>query len=97
MLSNKRSSSILLLQPLLIACSLTLAWLLRFEFSLPLPWLLTFAIPILLVFRIASMARFGLLHGYWRYSGSKDLEDILGSVTVGSLGFIVSIRYILGI
>src|ERR1700687_2240299 len=41
------------------------------------------------------MARFGLLHGYWRYTGLRDAEDILKSVGLGSLGFVVAIRYVL--
>lgn len=97
MSAHLRRSSIVLVQSLLVVLSLVLAWLLRFEFTCPLPNLLLFAIPVLLLFRTASMARFGLLHGYWRYSGSKDLEDIVGSVALGSCGFIVAIRYILDI
>lgn len=92
-----RRSSIVVLQGLLIVCSLTLAWLLRFEFTCPQPLLLVLAMPFLLLFRMAAMRRFGLLHGYWRYAGYKDFEDLILSVMVGSLGFIVSIRYVLGI
>ncbi|HVZ15497.1 MAG TPA: nucleoside-diphosphate sugar epimerase/dehydratase [Terriglobales bacterium] len=43
------------------------------------------------------MSRFNLLHGNWRYTGVHDSYDILGASVVGSLGFILSYRYVLGV
>jgi FlaA1/EpsC-like NDP-sugar epimerase len=97
MLLNQRTWAIVLLQGLLVFSSLVIAWALRFEFSYPEPALLFSAAPVLLILRLASMARFGLFHGYWRYSGLSDAEDILKSVGLGTGGFVLSIRYVLGI
>ena len=96
MLLNQRTWAIVLLQGLLVFASLMIAWTLRFEFSCPEPALLLAATPVLLILRLASMARFGLFHGYWRYSGLSDAEDILKSVGLGTGGFILSVRYVLG-
>jgi FlaA1/EpsC-like NDP-sugar epimerase len=97
MLLNQRTWAIVLLQGLLVLSALVIAWTLRFEFSCPDPALLFSAAPVLLVFRLASMARFGLFHGYWRYTGLSDAEDILKSVGLGTGGFVLSIRYVLGV
>jgi len=96
MLLNQRTWAIVLLQGLLVFSSLVMAWTLRFEFSCPQPALLFAAAPVLLILRLASMARFGLFHGYWRYSGLRDAEDILKSVGLGTAGFVLAIRYVLG-
>jgi len=85
------------LQGLLILTSLVMAWTLRFEFSCPEPALLFSVAPVLLILRLASLSRFGLFHGYWRYTGLSDAEDILKSVGLGTGAFVVSIRYVLGI
>ena len=55
-----------LFQACLVFISLVLAWLLRFDFSLPYRHLMLTAAPILIVVRLAAIARFGLLHGWWR-------------------------------
>lgn len=88
---------ILSLQLLLVFISLTFAWLLRFEFRLPYPTLLFSAFPILALMRLAGMARFNLLHGYWRYSGMSEAHDVVKAVLVGSAGFYLTERWILGI
>lgn len=85
------------MQSLLVFSSLVMAWILRFRLSCPDASLLLCAAPVLLAFRLASMARFGLFHGYWRYTGLSDAEDILKSVALGTLGFVLSIRYVLGV
>jgi FlaA1/EpsC-like NDP-sugar epimerase len=92
---TRLSSAIVALQSLLILCSWTLAWLLRFDFKLPDNYLMFSVIPILLLSRLAAMALFNLLDGYWRYTGSRDIEDLLKSVAVGSFGFVIVIRYML--
>ncbi len=95
MLMKHRTWALVLFQGLLILGSLLFAWALRFEFSLPDAGLLFSVAPLLVVFRLASMARFGLFHGYWRYTGIRDGEDIFKSVCLGTLGLVVALRYVL--
>src|SRR6266851_1741847 len=74
-------------QAWLIICSLVLAWLLRFDFTLPYRSVLALSIPILLLTRLGAMAYFGLLRGWWRYVGIRDGVDILKAVVSGSVLF----------
>ena len=71
-------------QAFLIFAALVLAWLLRFDFSLPYRALLLSAAPLLIVIRLAAIGRFGLLHGWWRYTGVSDALDIVKAITLGS-------------
>jgi hypothetical protein len=64
-------------QASLILCSLVLAWLLRFDFTLPHRPILLLAIPVLVCARLGAMACFGLLRGWWKYVGLRDGIDIL--------------------
>jgi FlaA1/EpsC-like NDP-sugar epimerase len=80
---------------LLVTTSIVTAWLLRFDFRIPLPTLLFGCVPILILFRVAALARFNLLHGYWRHSGVTDVIDIGKAVALGSVAFFVTTRYIL--
>ena len=93
----KHRSAIIVLQSILVVCALIAAWLLRFEFSLRGASPLLFVAPILLVFRLASMRRLNLLDGHWRYTSVSDVEDILKSVGLGSVGFLLFTRYLLGV
>lgn len=81
---------------MLVALSVTIAWLLRFDFTLPNPQILLEAMPILVLLRVLAMARFNLFHGYWRYTGISDALDILKAVALGSVGFLAVERWILG-
>ena len=83
------------LQSLLIAASFVTAWLLRFEFSLPHFELLLRAAPLLLLFRLLTMQRYNLFHGYWRYTTVSDAVDIGEAVALGSAAFFVMMRLIL--
>ena len=74
-------------QAYLIICSLLVAWLLRFDFTLPYRSVLALSIPILLLSRLGAMAYFGLLRGWWRYVGIRDGVDILKAVVSGSILF----------
>jgi FlaA1/EpsC-like NDP-sugar epimerase len=96
MLIRQRFWAITLFHFLLIATSVVVAWLLRFDFRIPLPALLLGSLPILILFRVSALARFNLLHGYWRHSGVTDVIDIAKAVTLGSLAFLVTTRYVLG-
>ena len=84
-------------QAFLIFTSLVLAWLLRFDFSLPYRALLLSAAPLLIVIRLVAIGRFGLLHGWWRYTGVSDALDILKAITLGSVVFLFVMRFVLGV
>ena len=88
---------IALLQACLIFCSLLMAWLLRFDFSLPYRTLLFAAAPILICVRLAAIGVFGLFHGWWRYTGLNDLADILKGVGAGSVVFFLIMYIFLGV
>jgi len=47
--------------------------------------------------RLAALGRFKLLRGYWRYTGISDIADIVKATALGSLGFLVIERWLLGI
>src|SRR5580692_12806174 len=94
-LIRQRFWAITLFHFLLIAASIVIAWLLRFDFRIPFPALLFGCMPVLILFRVAALARFNLLHGYWRHSGVTDVVDIGKAVALGSIAFFVSTRYIL--
>ncbi len=80
-------------QGALIFVSLILAWFLEFNFTLPNRRLLLSAACLLIVTRMASIAGFGLLHGWWRYTGLSDTLDVAKSVLSGSVVFFVAMRY----
>src|ERR1700726_1492260 len=85
------------LQALLIFCALILAWLLRFNFFLPYRMLLLSAAPVLIAIRVGAIARFGLLHGWWRYTDIDDAVAIVKAIASGSAIFLVCMRFVLGI
>jgi FlaA1/EpsC-like NDP-sugar epimerase len=97
MLLKKHTWVIVAVQAFLIITSLVTAWLLRFEFSLPRLSLLMQAAPLLLGFRLLAMKRYNLFHGYWRYTSVRDAADIAEAVAVGSAGFFVVVRFVLGV
>ncbi|MGD0514182.1 MAG: nucleoside-diphosphate sugar epimerase/dehydratase [Terriglobales bacterium] len=96
MLFRQRFWAISAFHFLLIAASIVIAWLLRFDFRIPYPTLLFGSVPILILFRIVALARFNLLHGYWRHSGVTDVIDIGKAVALGTLAFFVATRYVFG-
>jgi FlaA1/EpsC-like NDP-sugar epimerase len=95
MLEKQRPWAIILLELILILLSGTVAWLLRFDFTFPQPMLFLRALPLLVLLRMAAMARFHLFHGYWRYSGISDALDVVKAVLLGSLAFLLVERWIL--
>ena len=97
MLLRLRFWLIVALNILLISASAIGAWLLRFEFTLPHRRVLFAAIPLLILMQLAALARFSLLHGYWRYTGISDIADIVQATAMGSAGFLVVERWVLGI
>jgi len=96
-LLRKNSWFISVFQAILIFVSLVLAWLLRFDFTLPDRGLLVAAALLLIPVRMTAIAAFGLLHGWWRYTGLSDALDVLKSVAAGSVAFVLVMRYLLGI
>ena len=103
---NKPAPSILLqyrtwlvacFQALLILASLVLAWLLRFDLALPYRAELFSVAPLLIVIRLVVIERFGLLHGWWRYTGVSDALDIVKAIALGSAVFLVLMRFVLGV
>ena len=97
MLVRLRFWIILALNVFLVCVSLVSAWLLRFEFTLPQRRILLTALPILLVMRLTALARFNLLHGYWRYTGLSDVTDILKATVLSTAAFLLVERFLLGI
>jgi FlaA1/EpsC-like NDP-sugar epimerase len=95
MLEKQRPWAIFLLELFLIVLSGTVAWLLRFDFTFPQPALFLRALPLLILLRMAAMARFHLFHGYWRYSGISDAVDVIKAVLLGSLAFLLIERWVL--
>src|ERR1039458_10573248 len=97
MLLRLRFWLIFALNILLVCASVIAAWLLRFEFTLPQRRVLFAALPLLILMRLAAMGRFNLLHGYWRYTGISDITDIVQATALGSVGFLIAERWVLGI
>jgi FlaA1/EpsC-like NDP-sugar epimerase len=79
----------------LVFCSLLLAWWLRFDFGLPYKTVFFSAALVLVAIRMATLAYFGLLRGWWKYAGLRDGMDILKAVASGSVIFWVLMKPIL--
>lgn len=86
-----------IVQAALICFSLVLAWLLRFDYSLPDRKTLLLALSILIPIRMIAIWRFGLLHGWWKYTGASDILDVLRAVSIGSIVFVITVHYLLGL
>src|ERR1700685_2356972 len=82
-------------QALLIFVSLVLAWFLKFDFTLPDRQTLFRAACLLILIRMIMIASFGLLHGWWRYTGLSDTLDVAKCVLSGSFVFIIFTRYVM--
>ena len=81
---------------LLVVLSVTTAWLLRFDFRFPEWRVLLSALPLLVILRLLALARFNLLHGYWRYAGISDAIDIQKAVGISSVAFLLVERWVIG-
>jgi FlaA1/EpsC-like NDP-sugar epimerase len=81
-------------QAVLIFVSLVLAWFLMFDFTLPERRMLFLAAGLLILIRMAMIAAFGLLHGWWRYTGLSDTLDVVKCVLSGSIMFIVVTQFV---
>ncbi|HJS42791.1 MAG TPA: nucleoside-diphosphate sugar epimerase/dehydratase [Gemmatimonadales bacterium] len=72
------------------------AYALRFDLQIPPEQVRRFAetLPYLLVVRLVFFHRFGLFRGYWSFVGIRDLRQLLGAVTLGSLTFVALIVFL---
>ena len=83
-------------QAFLIFIGFLAAWLLQFNFERPgARVLLTFA-PVLVAVRLAAIAHFGLLHGWWRYTGIGDALAIVKAALSGSIAFVLFVWFVAG-
>lgn len=75
-----------------------LAFVLRFEFVVAPAYVqhLKLYLPALLIIRLVSYLSFGLYKDLWRYSSVNDLVKIVKSTTVGSVLFLIVVRYLFG-
>jgi FlaA1/EpsC-like NDP-sugar epimerase len=94
---RKHSWFVAIFQAVLIAFSMVLAWLLRFDYNLPDRRTLLLALPILIAIRLVAMWRFGLMHGWWKYTGPSDVLDIVKAISVGSFAFVITVHYLIGL
>lgn len=97
MSAKQRSVVIAFFHAVLILISLVSAWLLRFEFRLPNLSLLLSVAPIVVIYRVAAMGRYSLLHGYWKHTSVHDLVEMIKAIAVGSVALILTIRFSFGI
>ena len=95
-LFNRRPVFIYAFHSALVAASLVLGWLLRFDFSLPYRRVLLSSGLLLVVLRLITLHLFKLNHGWWHFASVSDAINILKSVTVGSVVFFAINRYLFG-
>lgn len=84
---ERRPWFISLFEMFLVLCSLVIAWLLRFDFSLPHRRLLIASAPFLIAIRLGTLRLFNLHRGWWRLSGVNEALDVLKAVGLGSIIF----------
>ncbi len=75
-----------------------LAFIIRFESLLSPVYLQKFLayLPLLLLIRFACILLTGLHRGLWRYASISDLIKIVNSTTIGSVLFLLIVKYLLG-
>ncbi len=95
-LFNKRPVFIYAFHAALVAGSLVLGWLLRFDFSLPYRRVLLTSGLLLIVVRLITLRLFNLNHGWWHFASVSDAINILKAVTTGSAAFLAVNRYLFG-
>lgn len=96
MLFNKRPMFIYSFHAALVAASLVLGWLLRFDFSLPYRRVLLASGLLLIVIRLITLRLFNLNHGWWHFASVSDAINILKAVAAGSAVFFAVNRYLFG-
>jgi FlaA1/EpsC-like NDP-sugar epimerase len=96
MLAKQNRFVVATVEIFLVVISVTTAWLLRFDFRFSEWRVLLAAMPLLAILRLLALARFNLLHGYWRHAGISDAIDIQKAVGISSLAFLLVERWGLG-
>ena len=83
---------------LIFALSSYLAFYIRFDGDIPASEVAVFLryLPILMAIRIIFLFSFTLDQGLWRYVSVKDVLNITGATTLGTLGFLFIVRTVLG-
>jgi FlaA1/EpsC-like NDP-sugar epimerase len=78
-----RRALVVAVHVLLWSAALSFSFLLRFDYNVPAVYWTFFPrwLGMFLVVRIATYYYFGLFHGMWRYSGTRDLVSILKAAT----------------
>ena len=93
-LLRKNSWFVGVFQAALIFLSLVLLWFLMFDYTLRQRRTLLLAACLLVAIRMSMIAAFGLLHGWWRYTGLSDTLDVAKCVLSGSAIFFVVAQFI---
>lgn len=96
-ITHRRFFVILLLLMQAVIANYT-AFIIRFESTLPVMYFNKFLtyLPLLLFMRLLCIMQSGLYKGLWRYASISDLIKIINSSTLGSVLFLVIVRYIIG-
>ncbi len=97
-LRNRNFYIMLLLDALLVAAALLLAFALRFDGTIPAEYhsLIGSSLPWLVPLKVALFYLFGLYHGMWRYTSLRDLRPIGGAAVAGSLLFLAVVFLVYG-
>jgi FlaA1/EpsC-like NDP-sugar epimerase len=93
---SHRTAFVAFVEAVFVSASLLAAFFLRLDFQSPEGRLIWLPLPTLLVVRIALLAHFNLLRGWWRYTGVNEIIEIIKAITLGSGIFFAVIRYLLG-
>jgi UDP-GlcNAc:undecaprenyl-phosphate GlcNAc-1-phosphate transferase len=82
-----RKLLILVSQTLLLALTYYCAFLLHLNFNVePGPWhIFVTSLPLIVGLKLVVFYRFGLMRGWWRYSGMSDLLDLTQAATVSAI------------
>ena len=80
-------------QALLFTAANAIAWGLRFDGAIPQKEFQHFlnTVGIVVLVRMAWAHAFGLFRGVWRYTGVRDLENILAATTFSSLSILLAV------
>ena len=92
-----RKILVVFIHVVLVCAAAILAWVLRFEFHFTNGHMLFSVLPLLVLYRLAAMGRFGLLHGYWRHTSVSDAVEMCKALMLSSASFFLTVRYFLGI
>lgn len=96
-LSSYRRSLILFFHIVLLALAYYISFLLRFDFMVDhgMRILLLETLPLVLLIKMPILSFNGLLHGWWRYAGLADLEDIIKASAISSILIFIAIPTLL--